>query len=198
MTKKAKRIAILGSTGSIGTQALDVVRQFPDMFSITGLTGNKNLDLLVDQVNEFEPDFVVVGSDEGYLELKSRLSGLSCTVLSGQEGLCQLATSDNVDVVLAALVGFAGVRSVLAGLEAGKTLALANKESLVVAGHLVAEMLESSGGTIIPVDSEHSAIFQCLRGESHSEIKRIILTASGGPFRTTPKKDFLTPTTVAR
>lgn len=179
----AKRIAILGSTGSIGTQALDVVRYFKDAFSIVGISGNQNTDLLVAQAREFCPEVVVVGHDEDYSNVKGRLSDIGCDVLVGQDGLCELAASPSVEIVLASLVGFAGVRSVLAALAVGKTVALANKESLVAAGHLVSDLLEKHGGKIIPVDSEHSAIYQCLQGEDPETVTGLILTASGGPFR---------------
>ncbi len=178
-----KRLAILGSTGSIGTQALDVVRTFPERFSVLALSGNNNVDLLIEQALEFRPRFVVIGNDDCYDELRNALASTDSHVLSGQEGLCEIASHPDVDIVLAALVGFAGVESVLKALEAGKTLALANKESLVVAGHLVYDAISKYGGSIIPVDSEHSAIFQCLQGEDASKVDRIILTASGGAFR---------------
>lgn len=185
-----KQLVILGSTGSIGTQALDVVRNYPDRFAVLALAGNRNTDLLARQVREFQPRFVVAGTEQSYREMQSALSGMDITILCGQEGLCEVATLDAADIILAALVGFAGVRSVLKALEADKTLALANKEALVVAGHLVAEALDKGNGRIIPVDSEHSAIFQCLQGEDTRTAERIILTASGGSFRDRPLDTF--------
>lgn len=186
----SKRLVILGSTGSIGTQALDVVRNYGDRFSIFALSGNRNTDLLTRQALEFRPTYVVAGTDESYREMQSNLANTEIVVLAGQEGLCDVVGMDQVDIVLAALVGFAGVRSVLAALAADKTLALANKEALVVAGHLVADALQKGSGAIIPVDSEHSAIFQCLQGEQSATAERIILTASGGSFRDRPLDTF--------
>ena len=185
-----KQLAIFGSTGSIGTQALDIVRAFPEELTVFAISANSSIELLTEQALEFEPKFVVVTSEEAFDAVSTNLSGTESTVLSGQDGLCDVASMSEVDVVLAALVGFAGVRSTLTALEAGKVVALANKESLVVAGHLVERLLETSGGTIIPVDSEHSAIYQCLVGEPVSSVESIVLTASGGPFRDRPVDTF--------
>lgn len=177
-------LAVLGATGSIGTQTLDVVRLFPDQFDVRVLTCGSNVERLVEQVREFRPDCVVVKSPDRAREVESRLSGGTVDVHVGEDGLCAAATRSDVDVVMAAVVGAAGVAPVLAALRNGKRVALANKETMVVAGALVNEVLEESGGEVIPVDSEHSAIFQCLAGESEREIEDVVLTASGGPFRT--------------
>lgn len=189
-----QRLCVLGSTGSIGTQTLDIVRLFPDRFRVVALTAGSNVDLLERQAREFAPACVVIASEEAAGDLSSRLSDTGVEVLSGPEGLCEAASQSNVDTVVAALVGFAGLESVLAALRAKKKVALANKETLVVAGALVDKALSDHGGVLIPVDSEHSAIFQCLVGEPHSGVEELILTASGGPFRTRPRGTFGTIT----
>jgi 1-deoxy-D-xylulose-5-phosphate reductoisomerase len=177
-----KRIAVYGSTGSIGTQTLDVIRENPSLFSAEILTAHHNADLLIAQAIEFKPNMVVIGNESLYEKVNSALSPLHIKVFAGEKSLIELASSDTYDVMLAAIVGYAGLSSTLAAIEAGKTIALANKETLVVAGDIVTSMLQKHRATLIPVDSEHSAIFQCLVGEMHNPIEKIILTASGGPF----------------
>jgi 1-deoxy-D-xylulose-5-phosphate reductoisomerase len=177
-----KRIAVYGSTGSIGTQTLDVIRENPSLFSAEILTAHHNADLLIAQAIKFKPNMVVIGNESLYEKVNSALSPLHIKVFAGEKSLIELASSDTYDVMLAAIVGYAGLSSTLAAIEAGKTIALANKETLVVAGDIVTSMLQKYRATLIPVDSEHSAIFQCLVGEMHNPIEKIILTASGGPF----------------
>ena len=179
----AQRIAILGSTGSIGTQTLDVARLFPNRFDVRALTAGSNADLLIAQAREFLPECVVIGDASRRKQVREAVSPLGIRVLTGQEGLCEAAALDEVDTVVAALVGFAGLRSVVAALGAGKKVALANKETLVVAGRLVTSLLQDGAGMLLPVDSEHSAIFQCLAGEPGRSVESLVLTASGGPFR---------------
>ena len=189
----AQRIAILGSTGSIGTQTLDVARLFPDRFDVRALTAGSNADLLIAQAREFLPECVVIGDASRRKQVREAVAPLGIRVLTGQEGLCEAAALDEVDTVVAALVGFAGLRSVVAALGAGKKVALANKETLVVAGRLVTSLLQD-GGMLLPVDSEHSAIFQCLAGEPGRSVESLVLTASGGPFRTRSADTFGTIT----
>lgn len=177
-----KNIAILGSTGSIGTQALEVVRQHPGHFRAVVLTARNNADLLIRQAEEFRPDCVVIGCAGSYNKVKDALSGKGIKVYAGKQDLNEIAAHPDVDMVLVALVGFAGLKPVIAALQAGKDIALANKESLVVAGKIVTRLAAEKNADIIPVDSEHSAIFQCLTGEKHQAIEKIFLTASGGPF----------------
>jgi 1-deoxy-D-xylulose-5-phosphate reductoisomerase len=183
-------VAILGATGSIGTQTLDVVRLFPDRFDVRALTCGSNVELLAEQAREFEPPVVTVGTPERAQALRERLSDLDVEVTVGQEGLCEVAARPDVDVVVAAVVGFAGLTPVLRALRAGKTVALANKETMVVGGPLVHDVLTEGEGQLLPVDSEHSAIFQCLAGEAERTVEEIVLTASGGPFRTRPAGTF--------
>lgn len=178
-----KRIAILGSTGSIGTQALDVIRQHPDRFEAHTLTAGSNATLLIEQAREFRPDAVVIADESRYAEVRDALTDLPIKVYAGSEAICQVAAADSVDMVLAAMVGFAGLRPAVSALQAGKALALANKETLVVAGDVMTRLVCENHCALLPVDSEHSAIFQCLNGESHNCIEKILLTASGGPFR---------------
>lgn len=178
-----KRIAILGSTGSIGTQALDVIRQHPDHFEAHTLTAGSNATLLIEQAREFRPDAVVIADESRYAEVRDALTDLPIKVYAGSEAICQVAAADSVDMVLAAMVGFAGLRPAVSALQAGKALALANKETLVVAGDVMTRLVCENHCALLPVDSEHSAIFQCLNGESHNCIEKILLTASGGPFR---------------
>lgn len=179
-----KKIAILGSTGSIGTQALDVIKQHPDQFEARVLTAGNNAELLIAQARAFVPDAVVIANESKYDQVKEALADLPIKVYTGAEAICQVVQSDEVDVVLTAMVGFAGLRPTVAAIEAGKTLALANKETLVVAGSVIRSLCLKHKVAILPVDSEHSAIFQCLNGEGNNHIRRILLTASGGPFRT--------------
>lgn len=178
-----KRIAILGSTGSIGTQALDVIQQHSDAFSVSVLTAQSNADLLVEQAKQFHPSHVVIGDESKYTFVKNALSGIDIKVLAGANALQEVVCYDHVDVVLTALVGYAGLLPTVKAVKAGKPIALANKETLVVAGALIMPLAREMGVPILPVDSEHSAIFQCLMGESHNPIEKVILTASGGPFR---------------
>ena len=178
-----RNIAILGSTGSIGTQALEVIRQNPDRFAVFVLTAQNNANLLIQQALEFKPAFVVSGDETKCNEVEQALSGTNSKVLCGLDELSGVVTSKEIDIVLTALVGFAGLKPTLAAIKAGKDIALANKETLVVAGELVMAMASQYKVKVLPVDSEHSAIFQCLAGEEHNPIEKIYLTASGGPFR---------------
>jgi 1-deoxy-D-xylulose-5-phosphate reductoisomerase len=177
-----KRIALLGSTGSIGTQALDVISRFPDDFTAEVLTAGNNIELLIEQTIKFRPDSVVIGNPGHYILLKERLKDLPVKVYSGEDALNEVVTGSNVDMVLASMVGFSGLKPTLSAINAGKDIALANKETLVVAGQLIQEAALRSGTRIIPVDSEHSAILQCLAGETGNPVEKITLTASGGPF----------------
>lgn len=177
-----KRIAIMGSTGSIGTQALEVVSANPGRFEVEILSANKNSKLLIEQAKKYTPNAVVIADESKYEEVKKALSSLPIKVFAGEQSLAEVTQWDTVDVVLGAIVGFAGLRSTIAAVEAGKTVALANKETLVVAGELVMRKAAEKNVKIIPVDSEHSAIFQCLVGEDVNSIEKVILTASGGPF----------------
>lgn len=178
-----KRVAILGSTGSIGTQTLDVIRQHPDWFTVEVLTAQHNWELLVAQALEFKPNAVVIGNEDHYLKVKEVLSGEPIKVFAGQKAISQVVEMETIDVVLTALVGYSGLIPTVHAIRAGKQIALANKETLVVAGELITALAKEHGVNIYPVDSEHSAIFQCLVGEFHNPIEKIILTASGGPFR---------------
>lgn len=177
-----KLIAILGSTGSIGKQALEVIRNHPDKFKPTVLSAQTNSKLLIEQAKEFRPDYVVIGCESLYPEVKASLSSSGTKVLAGEDALHNVVSDGMIDMVLVALVGYAGLKPVLNAIEAGKDIALANKESLVVAGDLVTKLAHEKNVKIIPVDSEHSAIFQCLVGEDISALEKIYLTASGGPF----------------
>lgn len=178
-----KNIAILGSTGSIGTQALDVIRQNPDVFTVEVLTAQSNADLLIRQAIEFLPNAVVIGNEEFYSKVKEALHSYPVKVFAGEDALAQIVDLDEIDLVLNALVGYSGLKPTLNAIRAGKNIALANKETLVVAGDLVMSLAKQSKVLILPVDSEHSAIFQCLAGENYKNIEKVILTASGGPFR---------------
>lgn len=176
-------IALLGSTGSIGTQALDVIRANPDKFEVEVLSANTNADLLIKQALEFDPNAIVIADESKYGYVKDALSKTDIKVYTGTQALADVMTMDPIDVVLTAWVGYAGLAPTIAAIKAKKTIALANKETLVVAGELVTALAKEYGVNIYPVDSEHSAIFQCLAGEFHNPIEKIILTASGGPFR---------------
>jgi 1-deoxy-D-xylulose-5-phosphate reductoisomerase len=178
-----KNIAILGSTGSIGTQTLEVISNFPDEFSVTYLTVNNNVPLLLEQIKRFRPKGVVVLREESAAEVR-RLAGNTVEILVGDEGLSEVVGRNDVDIVVSSLVGFAGLRPTIKAIEAKKRIALANKETLVVAGAIIMPLIKRHNVELIPVDSEHSAIFQCLAGEMPNKVERIILTASGGPFRT--------------
>ena len=181
--QEKKGIAILGSTGSIGTQALEVLAAYPDYFDLQVLTAGKNADLLIEQALKFQPNAVVITDESQYQKVKDALLAEDIHVYAGQEALCQVVESNEVHTVLTALVGYAGLKPTIHAIEAGKTIALANKETLVVAGELITRLAREKGVNIYPVDSEHSAIFQCLVGEFHNPIEKIYLTASGGPFR---------------
>jgi len=178
-----KGIAILGSTGSIGTQALEVLAACPDYFDLQVLTAGRNADLLIEQALKFQPNAVVITDESQYQKVKDALWPEDIHIYAGQEALCQVVESNEVHTVLTALVGYAGLKPTIHAIEAGKTIALANKETLVVAGELITRLAREKGVNIYPVDSEHSAIFQCLVGEFHNPIEKIYLTASGGPFR---------------
>ncbi len=182
MPRIPERIALLGSTGSIGTQALDVISRFPGKFKIEVLIAGNNIDLLVQQARKFKPGSVVIGNDVQFQQLKKNLSDTGIEVHSGNKAIEEAVTSSEVDTVIAAIVGYSGLRSSVAAIKAGKKIALANKETLVVAGEIIGKLAKESGSCIIPVDSEHSAIFQCLAGETGNPIDKITLTASGGPF----------------
>jgi 1-deoxy-D-xylulose-5-phosphate reductoisomerase len=181
--EKRKGIAILGSTGSIGTQALEVIAAYPEKFDVQVLTAHSNADLLIAQAKKFQPHAVVIGDETFYEKVKQALWEHEVIVYCGQEAVSQVVEFNEVDTVLTALVGYAGLKPTLAAIRAKKTIALANKETLVVAGELVTQLARENGVNIYPVDSEHSAIFQCLVGEFHNKIEKIYLTASGGPFR---------------
>ena len=192
-----KRIAILGSTGSIGTQTLDVVREHADEYEAYALTAGHNAELLIAQAREFHPEVVVIADESRYETVREALVDLPIKVWAGAEAIGDAASLPDVDVVVTAMVGFAGLRPTVAAIEAGKTIALANKETLVVAGELITELAVKHRAPILPVDSEHSAIFQSLVGEDGNAIDKILLTASGGPFRTTPIEE-LANVTAAR
>ena len=179
-----KQIAILGSTGSIGTQALEVIEEHPDLYEAYALTANNQAELLIEQARKFHPDTVVIANKGKYPQVKEALSDLPIKVYAGEEAIAQIAEAGPIDIVLAAMVGYAGLNPAIHAIRAGKTIALANKETLVVAGELIRDLTMQYRAPIIPVDSEHSAIFQCLTGEAGNPIEKIILTASGGPFRT--------------
>ena len=178
-----KKIALLGSTGSIGTQTLDVVRHYKDDFQVTALAASSNITRLEEQIREFKPKMAVVFNEDKAVELKQNIQDLDVEILSGMDGLIAAATEESADIVLTAVVGMIGIRPTIAAIEAGKDIALANKETLVTAGHLIMPLAKAKGVKILPVDSEHSAIFQSLQGEKRSQIHKILLTASGGPFR---------------
>ena len=179
----SKNIAILGSTGSIGTQALEVIAANPEHFTAEVLTAQNSATLLIEQAREFKPNVVVIGNEAKYQEVFDALDPLDIKVYAGANALCSVVQMDSVDLVLTALVGYAGLKPTIAAIESGKNIALANKETLVVAGELITKLAAEKGINIYPVDSEHSAIFQCLVGEFHNPIEKIVLTASGGPFR---------------
>ncbi|MGE0088440.1 MAG: 1-deoxy-D-xylulose-5-phosphate reductoisomerase [Bacteroidales bacterium] len=178
-----KRVAILGSTGSIGKQTLDVISEFPDKFEVEVLTANNNIELLINQAKEFVPNTVVIANESKYNELSEALSALPIKVYAGSDAISQIVEMDTIDIVVAAMVGFSGLLPTINAIKAKKTIALANKETLVVAGELIRNLAIENKTNILPVDSEHSAIFQCLVGESNNAIEKIYLTASGGPFR---------------
>jgi 1-deoxy-D-xylulose-5-phosphate reductoisomerase len=186
-----KHIAILGSTGSIGTQALDVISMHSEMFEVEVLTAQNNASLLIEQARKFSPNVVVIGNEEQYDFVKNQLADLNIKVYTGENALSSVVQMDTVDLVLTALVGYCGLKPTIKAIEAKKTIALANKETLVVAGELITALAQEHGVNIYPIDSEHSAIFQCLVGEFHNKIEKIILTASGGPFRGRKRDDLI-------
>jgi 1-deoxy-D-xylulose-5-phosphate reductoisomerase len=196
-TDTKRHIAILGSTGSIGTQALEVIAANPDSFELEVLTANGNADLLIAQALQFRPNAVVIGNETHYSKVKDALFDEGIKVFAGEDALAQIVEMEDIDMVLTALVGYAGLRPTMAAIRAGKHIALANKETLVVAGELVTALAKEKAVNIYPVDSEHSAIFQCLVGEFHNPIEKIYLTASGGPFRG-KKRDELMHVTKAQ
>ena len=179
-----KQIAILGSTGSIGSQALDVIASHPEEYEVYALTANNNVDKLIGQARRFRPEAVVIANEEHYSRLRDALADLPVKVYAGSDAISQIVKADPIDIVLAAMVGFAGLCPTMEAIKAGKIIALANKETMVVAGELVTSLAVKYKTPVLPVDSEHSAIFQCLSGESMNPVEKILLTASGGPFRT--------------
>jgi len=191
-----KHIAILGSTGSIGTQALDVIASHPESFEVEVLTAQNNADLLIEQARKFNPNAVVIVNEDSYSKVKEALLPLNIKVFAGENALSSVVQMDSIDLVLTALVGYSGLKPTMKAIEAGKNIALANKETLVVAGELITRLAREKGVNIYPVDSEHSAIFQCIVGEFHNPIEKIILTASGGPFRGRKRDELLYVTKV--
>ncbi|MBC8510971.1 MAG: 1-deoxy-D-xylulose-5-phosphate reductoisomerase [Cryomorphaceae bacterium] len=191
MEEKKKQIAILGSTGSIGTQALEVISEHSNLFEVEVLTANNNSKLLIEQAIKFKPNTVVIANEEKYKEVDEALFKLGIKVFAGQQSLEEVVEGDNIHVVLTALVGYSGLKPTIRAIKAKKTIALANKETLVVAGDLITKLCLENGVRIYPVDSEHSAIFQCLVGETYNPIEKIYLTASGGPFRGRLRNDLL-------
>ena len=189
-----RRIAILGSTGSIGRQALDVISQHRDLFEVELLTANNSSDLLIRQAIEFNANAVVICNESKYAEVSEALEPHYIKVFAGMKSVCDLVSGDNIDIVLTSMVGFSGLESTISAVKAGKTIALANKETLVAAGQLVMDLAAKHRARILPVDSEHSAIFQCLMGSAGAEIEKIHLTASGGPFRTWNREDIAAAT----
>ncbi len=178
------KIAILGSTGSIGTQTLDIIAEYPDLFKAEVLIAGSNVELLIQQALKFTPGHAIIAEEKLYDRLKEGLSGSGITVSAGKKAICDSMALDSVDVVVTAAVGYSGLEPTMSAIRAGKRIALANKETLVVAGELITAMLQDSQSAIVPVDSEHSAIYQCLVGEDKTAINKLIITASGGPFRT--------------
>jgi len=184
-----RHIAILGSTGSIGRQALDVIGQHRDLFEVELLTANNSTDQLIRQAIEFDVNAVVICNEDKYQEVRDALDPHDIKVFAGMKSVCDLVTGDNIDIVLTSMVGFSGLSSTVAAVKAGKTIALANKETLVAAGRIVMDLASKTGARILPVDSEHSAIFQCLMGSAGAPVEKIHLTASGGPFRTWSREE---------
>ena len=179
-----KQIAILGSTGSIGKQTLEVIAEHPDFFEVYAITAHRSADLLIQQARQFRPEVVVIADESLYKKVSDALSDLPIKVWAGADALCQVVEAEPINIVVTAMVGFAGLRPTVSAIKAHKTIALANKETLVVAGGLIEQLVADNHVSILPVDSEHSAIFQCLQGEIHNPIDKLIITASGGPFRT--------------
>lgn len=183
MIENKKQIAILGSTGSIGTQALEVITENSALFEVYALTANQQVDLLIEQARKFKPEMVAIANEMHYSKLKDALKDLDIKVFAGHDSIAQIAEMQPVDIVLTAMVGYSGLKPTINAIKAGKKIALANKETLVVAGELICGLTEKYKASILPVDSEHSAIFQCLAGEGNNPVEKLILTASGGPFR---------------
>lgn len=182
-------VAILGSTGSIGTQTLDVIDRHSELFEVYALTAHSNIDLLVEQARIYRPEVVAIADERHYKTLREALDGLPIKVFAGADSICQIAAMSPIDTVVTAMVGYSGLLPTVKAIEAGKKIALANKETLVVAGELVTDLALRNRVDIVPIDSEHSAIFQCLVGENENSVEKLILTASGGAFRDTPKDD---------
>ena len=191
---KKRQLAILGSTGSIGTQALEVVSEHSDLFKVYALTANNQVDLLINQARKYMPEVVVIANERKYPELKEALEDLPIKVWAGADAIAQMVQSEPIDMVLTAMVGYSGLRPTISAIKAGKAIALANKETLVVAGELIMKLAAEHKVPILPVDSEHSAIFQCLTGAYDNPIEKILLTASGGPFRTKSLEELATVT----
>lgn len=189
-----KSLAILGSTGSIGRQTLEVVQAYPEKFAVEVLTAQNNAELLIEQALAFKPNVVVIGNEDHYEKVKAALGPHDIKVYAGENALCSVVQMESIDIVLTALVGYSGLKPTIKAIEAGKNIALANKETLVVAGELITSLAKEKGVNIYPVDSEHSAIFQCIVGEFHNKIEKIILTASGGPFRGKKRDELLAVT----
>lgn len=194
MSLRKKNIAILGSTGSIGTQALEVIASHPDSFQVEVLTAQNNALLLIEQAKKFNPNAVVIVNEDFYSQVKEALIPLGIKVFAGEKALASVVEMDTIDLVLTALVGYSGLKPTIQAIQSGKNIALANKETLVVAGELITRLAREKGVNIYPVDSEHSAIFQCIVGEFHNKIEKIILTASGGPFRGKKRDELLSVT----
>lgn len=184
-----KKIGVMGSTGSIGTQTLEIVRKYPDRLQVSALAAGSSVALLEKQVREWKPKLAVMWSEEAAADLKCRIADLDVEVACGMEGLLQMAAMSEMDILVTAIVGMIGIRPTIEAIRSHKDIALANKETLVTAGHIIMPLAEKEGVSILPVDSEHSAIFQSLRGEKKSQVRRILLTASGGPFRGKKRKD---------
>ncbi len=191
---KKRQLAILGSTGSIGTQALEVVSEHSDLFEVYALTANNQVDLLINQARKYMPEVVVIANERKYPELKEALEDLPIKVWAGSDAIAQMVQSEPIDMVLTAMVGYSGLRPTISAIKAGKAIALANKETLVVAGELIMKLAAEHKVPILPVDSEHSAIFQCLTGAYDNPIEKILLTASGGPFRRKTREELATVT----
>ena len=186
-----KRLVILGSTGSIGTQTLEVVREYPEYFEVTALAAGRSVAAMEEQIREFKPAYAVMWTEEAAAELKTKVSDLPVKVLSGMDGLLEISTLPEYDILVTAIVGMIGIRPTIAAIKAHKTIALANKETLVTAGHIIMPLAKECGVSILPVDSEHSAIFQSLNGEPKNRIEKIWLTCSGGPFRGKKREELL-------
>ena len=184
MSDTKKQIAILGSTGSIGTQALEVIAENDSLFEVYAITANNQVDLLIQQARKYQPEIVVIANESHYTKLKDALADLPVKVFAGSDSIAEVAAMQPIDIVLTAMVGYSGLKPTISAIKAGKKIALANKETLVVAGELICELAKKYNTPILPVDSEHSAIYQCLVGEGNNPVEKLILTASGGPFRT--------------